>query len=170
MIRHNEDSIKYCLQLCCWCLFALLLLGGCIAYITFGIIFLIQDYGIANDCKNSNLWEYVLVAIVLSTCNIKIETFNNDINVNCFIFLIGTINLFLSIWGGLELWYRSCDELSDSNLWKIGLVSCIFQIIASILCLVVRPIIINCISSYNDNNELQSKETIKKPLYINTNV
>ena len=24
--------------------------------------------------------------------------------------------------------------------------------------------------AYNDNNELQSKETIKKPLYINTNV
>jgi len=45
---------------------------------------LIQDYGIANDCKNSNLWEYVLVAIILSTSHIKMDIHNIQFKDNTF--------------------------------------------------------------------------------------
>ena len=154
------SSINNCL-LCSLCLLGLVLLAGYVAYISFGIIYLIEDYGIANDCKNSNLWEYVLVAVILSTSNIKLDISSNDIFVICFMLFIGIMNLSLSIWGGVELWSLSCDDLSDSNLWKIGLVSCILQLIASIIGLVLTPIILYC----NINNFVLKKEnTSDNPL------
>ena len=157
----NNDFCNKCM-LCSWCLLSLALLGGYVAYITFGIIFLIEDYGIANDCKNSNLWEYVLVAVILSTSHIKIHIHNgNDNIIYCFMTFIGIMNISLSIWGGVELWYRSCDELNNSNLWKIGFVSCILQLIASIICLVLTPIILY---SYINNIVLEKENKSDNPL------
>ena len=37
------------------------LIVGLVAYIVFGIFYLIQDYDISNECKGCNLWAYALV-------------------------------------------------------------------------------------------------------------
>ena len=164
--NNSSDLCNYCIG-CSLCLITLALISGYLAYIVFGIIFLIQDYDISNDCKNSNnesrLWEYVLVSVILSSSHIKIQINNdNDNIIYSVITLIGIMNLILSIWGSIELWSLSCDDLNDSNLWKIGFVSFILQVIVSIICLVLTPIILYY---YIINNiVLQKENTSDNPL------
>ena len=40
---------------------------GVLMYLIFGYLFLVNDYNIANKCKDSNLWAFVLVNIIIST-------------------------------------------------------------------------------------------------------
>ena len=174
MNRSNEYNhlCKSCVYFS-GCLFMLALIAGYIAYIVFGIISLIEDYGLSNDCKNSNLWEYVLVAIILSTSNFKLETSETDnIITSCsLIVILGIMNICLFVWGGVELWNKSCDELGDSNLWKIGLVSFILQLMCSIIALIITPILLYCTVLHNaDNDKLQTENTTTKPLNVSTNV
>ena len=59
---------------------------------------------------------------------------------------MGLIECGLAIWGGIELWEKSCSDLSDTNLWKIGLVTFVLQVIFATVFLVIMPIIMCCIA------------------------
>lgn len=157
------------------------LLGATIAYEVFGIIYLIQDYGISNECKGSNLWEYVLVSMILACTNLSVKTNDEKVDLYvCILAMIGVINLSLSTWGGIELWdySYSCDELFNSNLWKVGLAGFIIQVTTTVICVVVPPILlcyITIIEARNINNIEQPSriEEINENnlnLRINTNV
>ena len=67
-------SFSECLQCTCYFIGVLCLLGATVSYLVFGIIYLIQDYGISNECKGSNLWEYVLVSMILACTNVSAKT------------------------------------------------------------------------------------------------
>ena len=135
----------------------------CILYISvftfliFGIIYLIEDYELAKQCNQSNLWIYVLVSLILSCFNVNFKS--NDekskglasiIN----LILLAIINLSLSIWGGLELFQHShsCTDLYQSHLWIIGLISFILQLILCAICF-ISPFILLCFISVHENNQ-----------------
>ena len=129
-----------CIQCTCYFIAVLALLATVIAYEVFGIIYLIQDYGISNECKGSNLWEYVLVSMILACTNVTAKTNDEKIDLSaCVLAMVGVINLCLSTWGGIELWdySYSCDELFNSNLWKVGLASFILQVTTTVICVIV---------------------------------
>lgn len=137
----NEMNQTNC---CIYSLLAILLLAGSIAYIVFNILYLIEFYDEANDCKGSHLWEYVLVSLILSTLNIKMKSDENE-NAAALLTIIGVINLCLSTWGSIELWQNCCTELRYSNLWNVGLASFVIQCFLVFLCVVVPPILLCCI-------------------------
>ena len=134
----NEMNQTNC---CIYTLLAILLLAGSIAYIVFNILYLIEFYDEANDCKGSHLWEYVLVSLILSTLNIKMKSDENE-NAAALLTVIGVINLCLSTWGAIELWQNCCTELRYSNLWNVGLASFVIQCFLVFLCVVVPPILL----------------------------
>mgnify|MGYP001185630008 FL=1 len=47
--------------------FALCFVVASVCFIVFGVIFLVEDYKVADKCSGSNLWEYVLVTLILTT-------------------------------------------------------------------------------------------------------
>ena len=157
----------------CGYIFAMLiLLAAVLSYCIFGIIFLIQDYNLSNECKDSSLWEYVLVSLILSTTYINYKNNNDEDGLDKQILLlvvIGIFNLAISIWGGVELFYKSCDDLNYSNLWIFGVASFGLQLLNVFISIIVCPIILCClIFKENDINNNTSKDDVK--LTINTNV
>ena len=129
--------------------FILIAIGAVMCYILFGIIFLVQDYSIWNDCEDSNLWPYVLVSII--TCllrnNFKDTKDIESLNLVCLLL----IELGLGIWGSIELSAKceSCPTLRSSNLWKFGLATCILQ-----FSIIFIAIIIICILSKINNKSI----------------
>ena len=138
--------------LCCVafisCIFILGIIAAGVAYVVFGIMFLVQDYNVANDCKGSSLWAYGLVAIILSIQRGNAKNVKNDNGVAVGVLIcMGLIEAGLGIWGGVELFEKSCNDLSDTNLWKFCLATFILQIFLAFLCLIVGPfvaIILTC--------------------------
>ena len=136
--------------LCCGgCIGFILLLGllaGCISYLVFGIIFLVKCFDVANDCKDSKLWEYVLVSMVLSLMRSNAKSNSGDDHVVetsvyvCTLVCFGLIDLGLATWGGIELWENSCDELSETNLWKFGLATFSLQVSFGVLFTFLIPL------------------------------
>ena len=161
-------------HLCCICgyIFAILiLLAGALSYYIFGIIFLIQDYNVSNECKDSCLWEYVLVSLILSTTYINYKNDEeNGIDKNIILlFIIGIFNLTISIWGGLELFYRSCDDLNHSNLWIFGVVSFGLQLLSALISIIIFPMFV-CYLIIRENNKSDYINNNDVKLTINTNV
>lgn len=139
------SSVSYGLGICGILLFILALVAGAIAYIVFGIMYLVQDYDIAHDCKESNLWAYVLTAIILAwiRSGAKNTSSGSDSGITfCMLVCLGIIEAGLAIWGGIELWQNSCDDLRESNLWKFGLATFCLQTICAGLFLIVIPFIL----------------------------
>lgn len=165
VIRSNDNPSRELAQLCCCTVLLLGLIASAVSYIIFGIIFLIQDYGVANDCKGSNLWEYILVSLILviPTAGVKSD---NTLVLIIMCACIGIINLSMSVWGGIELWNYSCDDLKDSNLWGLGVASFILQLIISCICIIVPPLSLYFIW----NNENPKEEPNPLNLKIETNV
>lgn len=121
--------------------FALALLCGCVCYYVFGIMYLVEDYDEAKDCKKSNLWAYVLVNLILSFKNTQFKS-NDDQKDNFLITLmcIGIIDAGMSIWGGIELFEYSCSDLENTNLFTFGLVTFILQTIVAGITLIIVPL------------------------------
>ena len=145
----KEENIG-CFGCCGLCLGALLILGiiaGAIAYLVFGIMYLVEDYQIAKDCSGSNLWAYVLTAVILSFTRSGAKNSSNEEGgpVLCLLFCLGIIEGGLATWGGIELWQNSCSDLSDSNLWKFGLATFCIQVFCASLFLVIMPITFACL-------------------------
>ena len=145
-----------------WLIFGLLfcfLIVGCISYIVFGIKFLIEDYGIVNKCKDSNLWEYVLVTLILIFGNLKLVNLDFDSKSNrssevshITILTAGFVSFGLAIWGGFELWNNSCKDLKESNLWSFGVLSFTLQIFETFLLLIFPPLIVFLIKCWLEND------------------
>ena len=181
MIRDNEEKKPSLCYIVFLTILSLALISGLVAYIVLGIIYLIQDYDLSNECKGCNLWAYVLVFLILSCMNIGIKNDSDEPLDNSLIKILigGILNLSLSIWGGIELWNNShsCDVF-NSNLWKFGLSSFILQLFICFISLLVPIILLHYFATYentlNSTNlrDNQDKNGIKNDLnlQINTNV
>ena len=106
------------------------IVGGIISYFVFGIKYLIEDYEIFNACEYSNLWIYVLITLIITsnknTINQNIELVYNNYRIYV---MAGLIEFGFAIWGYVELFFKNCDSLQSSNLWKFGLTTAILQTI-----------------------------------------
>ena len=139
----NDQDSKYFCGFIMSILLLFILTGLIICYFAFGIMFLIDDYNIANNCERSNLWEYILVSLIvdaMSTFNSKKE---RDINENSILIVVFYALIYsgLSCWGGVELFVKSCKDLSGSKLWIFGIIAFSVQIFVSFVSIVI-PIII----------------------------
>lgn len=146
---------------------------GSILYYLFSIIYLIEDYDVANDCKSSHMWEYVLFNLLSTIINtILINNNNNYINDNnnqrwnttLYTYLC-VMSLCMTLWGGIELWDISCSELSRSNLWKASLVTFVINGVTTFV-FVVSPLLLLCYLS----NLFEGNTTIRSPTIDASNV
>ena len=146
-----EKKSNECLECCGVCslfLFALAVIAGVVAYLVFGIMYLVQDYDVAHDCGGSSLWAYVLTAIILAWGRSGAKNTSSDSDsvggTICMLVCLGLIEAGLAIWGGVELWHKSCDDLQDSNIWKFGLATFCIQTFCATLFLIIMPLILGC--------------------------
>ena len=145
-IDEKEEEENECLQdygICFLTLVVLILAVGGITYLVFGVIFLVEDYNVAQDCNGSNLWAYVLTAIILSWTrgsSTGSSESSSVISSICLLMCIGITELSLAIWGGIELLQNSCVDLEETNLWKFGLATFILQVTCATIFLLVLPI------------------------------
>lgn len=130
-MSHNILFNMYEALLIC---FMLVIKGLAITYFVFGILFLVQDFDSWKECKEeSALWPYVLVALILEMTSVaekQQEETNGISTVTLFM-----LNLGIMIWGSLEVFQRTCDDLQDSNLWVFALVTFILQALGVLLVL-----------------------------------
>jgi predicted DNA repair protein MutK len=121
------------------------LVVGITLYYVFGIISLIQDYRVSQDCKSSHLWEYSLVNLLMGVIHVSINNLTIDskeFDMNKIKYLYGLIfTLSMALWGGVELWVYSCNELNRTVLWKMGCVTCVINSVGSII-LIIFPLIL----------------------------
>lgn len=135
-----DDSIILFISIC-----SIIYFIASVTYTVFGYIYLINDYKIAHECDNSNLWEYVLVIVILSTIGCLKLIFNgceNFSNLNSDTILpicifSSIIYIGLSCWSGVELFHNSCNELQKSTLWTYALVSFSFHIFMLCICIII---------------------------------
>jgi hypothetical protein len=80
-MEKENNTITY-LCGCCLCLLIIALTTGCISYIVFGIIFLVDDYDITHKCDHSSLWAYVLVADTTKCIQIYTSSKIKNIHIN----------------------------------------------------------------------------------------
>ena len=58
----------------------------------------------------------------------------------CTLICLGLIEVGLGIWGGIELFDKSCSNLENTKLWTFGLVTFILQMICCGLIFVITPL------------------------------
>lgn len=143
---------------CCLCviiLFTCIITLSIIIYLISGLIILINDYDYSKDCNNSLLAIYVIVSLILVFKGL----INSEIDSKCSILRLSIILIFqlftdicLIIWGGFELFNISleCNDLINSNLWKIGLASFIMQITSFIIVFMALLYMFYNIPKYNN--------------------
>ena len=112
---------------CFLIILTLLYILGLIAYIIIGIISLINYYEDTKDCNGSNLWEYVLVSVIIPCLGI-LSSKNNSTESNRDIYLIifvlsCIIDYGLAIWGGIEIFNNSCSNIKNTKIWDFSLAS-----------------------------------------------
>ena len=110
----------------------------------FGIIFLIEDYKTIKDCKSSSLWIYVLIATIFSFIGLtsnkkKSEEDQDTTNQICTLLCMGLIEGSFAIWGGIELWQKSCDEVKQTDIWTFALVTFYLQVIFAGIFIILMP-------------------------------
>lgn len=162
-VTKDNESPNELVKLCCLGILFIGLLLSVVGYVVFSIIFLIQDYNISNECKGSNLWEYVLVSTILMFPNVSVKS-DKYSTLAIIAVIIGVLNLCMSIWGGIELWDYSCHDLAETNLWKIGLATFILQVSIASLCIMIPPALL-CYFYIKEDRPQQPN-----PLKIDTNV
>ena len=153
-----SSSDSTCCDLVCAFFSTVLGLGiaaGYVAYIVFGIMYLVEDYHVANDCAGSALWAYVLVGVILSYSRVsgakqymsEDDSSANDpcaIIMQLFCYLL--IEIGLAAWGGTELYDKACPSLAASHIWKFALATFSLNLIAIGLILLI-PLVVYCVSS-----------------------
>jgi len=127
-----------------------------IAYIVFGIMYLIDAKPIANQCADLKLWTYVLISVILSFLRLNNSSnlskgFTEDSHrIYCTLICFGFIELSFATWGGVELYENTiCEELRNSHLWKFGYVTFILQLIFGIIFTIIPFIFITCLMKYD---------------------
>jgi len=154
-------------------------LAAAIAYTVFGIMYLVEDYTVCNDCKGSNLWGYALTTIVFCTISgkycIYIQRDKSKMKLWVYILLMTILGIIyggFAIWGGIELFEKSCHAVENSHLWTWGTcafgLQCAsaFLLLSSLLCLIFYTLYTLCInmvysvSSVNESlNDIETGES-----------
>ena len=176
--KSNREDSLVCLGACGMFITAVGVIGCAVAYIVFGIMYLVQDYHIAHDCDGSALWAYVLTALILSLLRSGSKNAQDeDDGLNfCVLVCLGLIELGLAIWGGVELWVKSCDSLVDTNIWKFALATFILQSFVAALLLVIIPLVFlllavckrtETVNEENKTNNLEYNTTVKTNTFDN---
>ena len=127
-IESNGKAKQMPIAEACRRMLALSFVSGCVAYVTIGIIYLIQDFSIAGECAvQLSLWSYVLVSLVLFFSRFLLDRDDSGIGT---VTAIAAIDLSLAVWGSIELFQEanSCDMLYYSKLWDYGLATFIMQL------------------------------------------
>ena len=139
------------------------LVVGITLYYVFGIISLIEDYRVSQECKSSHLWEYSLVNLVMGVLNVSVNnliTNSKDLDMDKIKYLYAFIfTLSMASWGVTELWVYSCNELNGTVLWKIGCATCVTNSTGFVI-LIVFPLILyrmisNIIGISSDTNDIR---------------
>lgn len=147
-----EKSNSDCIDMICVILliiFGISLIIGCICYYVFGIMYLVEDYDEAKNCKKSNLWAYILVTLILGLKNTQFKSNDNNNDSHLITLIcIGIIDAGMSIWGAIELFEYSCSNLENTNLFTFGLVTFILQVITAVLTIFIIPILMCIVAIY----------------------
>lgn len=162
----TEDSFSCCI-ISILSLLGLGLAVGYIAYIVYGIIFLVNDYNTSYDCAGSSLWAYVLTAVImaflrLSNAKSANETRSQGGSLCCTMVCMVIIEYGLAIWGGIELFEKTCPGLKETELWTYGLVTFSIQVSCGTFAVVV-PLVVMCISFCCDKKETNNLGTNLAP-------
>jgi hypothetical protein len=151
MVKEEEAPVTTCCLTTCITCSAFSLMGGVVTYYVFGIMYLIRYYHEFKDCSKSELWVYVLTALVAGFLrgglrNTDKNTDNSDADSTplCIIICLGLVELGLAIWGAMELWFKSCDNLVNTNLWKFAFATFCIQTTTSVITLLIVPCGIAC--------------------------
>lgn len=95
------------------------IIGGAISLYVFSIIALV-DYSnndITDKCNESNMWIYLLVAVIVGAINGSNSKNTNEDNYG--IHLIGTLPML--IWGCIEFWDVSCvNEIENTSIYYMA--------------------------------------------------
>jgi hypothetical protein len=158
-IQNNELG-----RLCCLSFLFIGLALSVLTYVIFSILYLIQDYEVSNECKGSNLWEYILVSTILMFPNSSVKTDNFTLFA-ILVIIIGIINLCMCIWGGIELWDYSCDDLTETNLWRVGLASFILQLTISLIAVLTMPFMLFYIY-YIEDDSVENPNPINEKMEV----
>ena len=170
-----SDKSNLCCLITCCCI----ILFSYITYITFSILYLVQDKSLDDNCDDSNLWVYNLVSLILPLisrfCSAKNSSDKDEKTSTCqlisSLICSSLIETSLGVWGGIELYNNcnDCTDLKNSNLWNLGLTNFIIQIFSSsiIIIFITFSLISNCCnSSKNINQTLQIHPNIQAPTRV----
>lgn len=154
------------------------LVVGTTLYYVFGIISLIEDYRVSQQCKSSHLWEYSLVNLVMGVLNVSVNnliTSSKELDMDKIKYLYALIFTFsMASWGVIELWVYSCNELNGTVLWKIGCATCVTNstgfVILIIFPLILYRMISNIIGDSRDIHDIRVPISPNNKSIINTNV
>jgi len=122
------------------------ILGACIAYLVFGIIFLVSDENVCgNSDQRSNLWVYALVVIAgsfgFSCCTNLCLASSNPTDINIMKLRIALAISWMAamvIYGCYVLYVEGiCDNLKNTGLYVWVQVSIFFQLIVATICIFI---------------------------------
>tara|TARA_B100000424_G_C22911896_1_gene485155 strand:- start:300 stop:878 length:579 start_codon:yes stop_codon:yes gene_type:complete len=141
---------------CSIVLLALALIGASIAYYVLSIMSLVRDSNesIQNECKNSNIWAYLLTVMIVNLIvlnNSKPKDDEGNAIMSCFISLLITIGL--CTWGSIEFW-NDCihDNFSNTLIFKMVQITIYIQYSVIFIIIAVIIFILKKISGSIDKN------------------
>ena len=147
--RENNNYIENCLVFC-ECLkiaIYIIILTYVFAYYIIEVVFLIKYWSIDHQCHSSHIWEYNLISLIFGLCRfIVIRIQKYELHISFPTILIGCIELSIAIWGGVELFIRSCDKMYGSALWILSLINFCAQLFTAVMILIILPFLIIRIS------------------------
>lgn len=132
--QKNETSCDKCMTILVITLLYFLgigLLGACVSYYVFGIIYLVS-YKNKNDDCDSLIWSYVLITLVTNIVlgilflNLKLE---DDILKLIKDSISGLISIGFGTWGLYLCLNENCDALKDTPLYTYAFVTSLLQLI-----------------------------------------
>jgi len=146
MVKEEEAPVTTCCLTTSITCSAFGLMSGVVTYYVFGIMYLIRYYQECKECSKSELWAYVLTALVagflrgcVRTPDKKESNDNTDSSPLCIIICLGLVELGLAIWGAIELWFKSCDNLVNTNLWEFAFATFCIQATSAVIALLIVP-------------------------------
>ncbi len=107
------------------------LMVSVVCYYVFGIKFLVEDKD-KNDRCNSEIWNFVLTCIVMSSVISSLSiSLNSKEDLKLIVSIFGCLIFFgVGIWGLDLCLNENCDEMKDSDLFNFAYVVSIVNIIA----------------------------------------
>jgi len=171
-VSENTNTADECCSICSLCgvgILTLSIAGGIIAYYTFGIMYLVEDYKTCKECQGSHLWEAILVSLIISlfTGNAAKNNSDEESNKLCLNLCSVIISIGINTWLGIELFDLSCSSVEETNLWTFGYVVFIINcVIVGILVLLSVLLCFGACCSYK-NDPLTEKAGSANPTIQN---